>query len=140
MPIACRLVSISALAIASTFANAQHANECGNAATTIEVGECLRDQFSEADSQLNEAYKEALRVTGSMESFGNREKNSLVGSLRSAQRAWVVFRDRECEFHYDLAYPGTAAALDSVICKVRVTRARTAELTEWASYWRAKGY
>ena len=55
--------------------------------TQLELNECARQEYLDADRMLNEVYR------------GIREKHKddslFLESLRDAQRAWVAFRDAE---------------------------------------------
>ncbi|WP_347927483.1 lysozyme inhibitor LprI family protein [Pseudomonas helvetica] len=67
-----------------------HADDCANAADQRTMSECAAKDYKKADTQLNALYKQINdRLKDNLES-----KKLLVG----AQRAWVAFRDAECEF------------------------------------------
>lgn len=53
--------------------------------------ECVEQKIRIADKELNRSYKEAL------ERISN-EASDLEDVFRSAQRAWLKFKDAECEF------------------------------------------
>ncbi|HIF9137622.1 TPA: lysozyme inhibitor LprI family protein [Photobacterium damselae] len=53
--------------------------------------ECVEQKIKIADKELNRSYKEAL------ERISN-EASDLEDVFRSAQRAWLKFKDAECEF------------------------------------------
>jgi uncharacterized protein YecT (DUF1311 family) len=113
---------------------------CEKAVTTLEIEACLGRQYSNADYQLNQAYNRLMGKMRSIEEFQKMKSGTLVAPLRAAQRAWLVFRDKECELYYSLSYPGTGAAGSFVACKVRLTKMRAGELDQQATVWSSRGY
>lgn len=76
------------------FANvmAENFDPCQQAMTQTEISSCSVNAFRKADDLLNQEFKKALSLLNSAQ----KEK------LRLAQRAWLNFRDMQCEFHvYD---------------------------------------
>lgn len=84
---------------------------------TMDMIECIFDEAKRQDDRLNQAYQ-ALRAGLSPE----RRKQ-----LQQAQRAWIKFRDANCEFYYD-PDGGTLARVAANQCVMRMTASRAAEL------------
>src|SRR5258707_13364449 len=78
---------------------------------------CMSDETARQDARLNANYKTLLAKLSA-----NRTK-----TLLDAQRAWIKFRDLNCEFYYD-PDGGTAARLDSNDCFLQETADRAKEL------------
>lgn len=114
--------------------------DCSKAVSTLEVNHCLSEELKQADGQLNETYQGFLNTLKSMEEFGKMPKGLLVEGLRKAEREWMAYRDRNCEFYSNLAYGGTAAGTDYVSCQVKMTKERLNELKKEAEFWKDKGY
>jgi uncharacterized protein YecT (DUF1311 family) len=85
-----------------------------------ELNMAAGQEYQDADKELNRVYKELM---GKLDQPGKRK-------LIAAERAWIKFRDAECDFRsfdnlggtiYPMVYAGSAAAL---------TRERTAQLQE----------
>ncbi len=71
---------------------AENFDPCQQAMTQTEISSCSINAFRKADDLLNQEFKKSLGLLGSVQ----KEK------LRLAQRAWLNFRDMQCEFHvYD---------------------------------------
>ena len=79
-----------------------------------------------ADDELNRYY------TAAVERLKSNEKVETLAQLRGSQRAWLRFRDAECEAVAMSWRPGSIAATMQGECFDRLTRARTR--TIWASW------
>lgn len=68
-------------------AHASH-NSCENATTQAQINACSASDYAAEDSRLNSSYSslQSLLTTS--------EKNK----LKVAQRAWIDFRDKACQF------------------------------------------
>jgi uncharacterized protein YecT (DUF1311 family) len=76
------------------------------------------EKFKQADNELNAAYGRLLA------------KISPAGqsALREAQRAWLRFRDLECEFETLGTNDGTVHPMLLLMCKTGLTQMRTTQL------------
>jgi uncharacterized protein YecT (DUF1311 family) len=84
---------------------------------TPEMMDCMSAETARQDARLNENYKRLMSKVSA-----KRKK-----TLLEAQRAWIKFRDLNCEFYYD-ADGGTAARLASNDCFLQATADRAKEL------------
>ena len=75
------------------------AQDCNNAPTQAEMAECAAKAYQEADRKLNDTYG---KVTSRLSDLPE-----VKVSLTKAQRAWISFRDAECEFSNAQAGGGT---------------------------------
>ena len=78
---------------------------------------CITDEFKVQDARLNTAYHKV------MAGLNERQK----AKLRAAQRAWVVFRDADCQSASDEDW-GTVSYVGSNSCMLVRTVERTLEL------------
>jgi uncharacterized protein YecT (DUF1311 family) len=62
--------------------------DCGKFTTQMDLNKCAMDNLKSADKALNGAYQALLA----------KQDDASKLRLRQAQRAWIVFRDRECAF------------------------------------------
>lgn len=92
-----------------------------SAETTYELRVKADAEFKAADRALNEIYGKVMRD-------GDEARRKL---LRDVQRAWIRFRDLECEFQYTYYSNGTLAPLSSMLKMTALTRKRTKELEEY---------
>ena len=84
---------------------------------TSEMIDCMSAETARQDARLNANYKKLLAKLSA-----KRKK-----TLLDAQRAWIKFRDLNCEFYYD-PDGGTAARLASNDCFLQATADRAKEL------------
>lgn len=82
---------------------------------------CVGAEMKIQDAALNAAYRDAL----------TRLNPRQQGKLRTAQRAWLAFRDADCAAHYDEDW-GSLSTISANFCVLRRTVERTIELEEFA--------
>jgi uncharacterized protein YecT (DUF1311 family) len=85
--------------------------------TTAGMVDCISTEAKQQDVRLNKAYKD-LMATLSPE----RKKQ-----LQEAQRAWIKFRDANCDFYYD-PDGGSLARVSANDCVMSSTARRAKEL------------
>ena len=85
--------------------------------TTADMLQCGGEELDRQDARLNDAYKKLMSKLSS-----DRKK-----ALLKAQRAWVRFREANCDYWYD-PQGGTAARLNASGCSLTMTAARAKEL------------
>lgn len=113
---------ISGLALASLCGLVQAAQSCDDAATQQEMNACAGDEYQAADKALNTTYAEIM----------GRLDGDAKERLGAAQRAWIGFRDAECEF---VSAPTSGDSINGMVkagCLEELTRQRTETLE---SYW-----
>lgn len=86
----------------------------------FQLQQCGAIAFRDADRALNRAYQKALSARGA----------DAAQVLKTAQRSWLSFRDKECEWESDLYQGGTLAPVIFVNCLVALTQARSQRLTQ----------
>lgn len=79
--------------------------------------DCITEERAFQDGELNKAYK------ASMETLNSRQQ----AKLKTAQRAWIGFRDAVCAAEQDEDW-GTISRLNAHMCLLRRTVERTIEL------------
>ena len=104
-------------------------NPCERAGTQADSTECAWKQFRQADQVLNTQYRNAIAEAVRRDSHGWKDRRpSDVEALRSAQRAWINFRDLHCRVE---GYWGRGGTIESMLvnfCFTRLTRERTEQL------------
>lgn len=118
-----RLVLIGLAAGLPGIAIAADAGRCENLTAQQDRNACISEVLAEADAVLNRAYRQ---LSDRLDGNGRR-------NLVAAERAWIVFRDRECDLRtgYDavnLENNGTLAPYLVGECKLDLTAGRTADL------------
>lgn len=83
--------------------------------TTVEMEACVEKSQKVVETELNLAYGRALRSlpksNNSAGSYAQVRRN-----LVEAQRAWVLFRQKDCDAVYALAMDGSARGLEYLGC------------------------
>jgi uncharacterized protein YecT (DUF1311 family) len=108
---AAALLGAAALAFAG---DAGNPGECTG--STPEMVDCLMAQHAHWDKELTIAYQRAMKDAVPAQ----KEK------LREAERAWIKYRDANCEFY--AAGEGTIAQIDAAACLLNMTQKRAEEL------------
>lgn len=101
----------------------QPSNPCADAQTTVEMRDCAGREYKQADAELNAVYKQLMAT------LSDKEHQA---SLRSAQQAWLKYRDANCEFDAFENRGGTIYPVVYTSCLTAMTIARTKELREEA--------
>lgn len=111
------------LALFSIQSLAAEYERCDSAVNTMEIDQCLGGEFDKYDKRLNQAYQKTLKDL----------EPSVRKALVEAQRAWIIFRDKECDAVYAFWREGTIRNAKYMGCKIEKTSQRTDELTDWGS-------
>ena len=98
---------------------AKTADPCPNARTDSEMNACAEQKYKQADAELNRVYQELMRASG-----GRDQK------LKSAQLAWLKFRDAECDYEASQYEGGSMKPMVYSFCLGDVTSARTKQLRD----------
>jgi uncharacterized protein YecT (DUF1311 family) len=117
---------------------AQEADYCLDRASEAAYNECLELRYLHTDGALNLLYQQALGMIDDLEAVSEEEAQPEAWrtALRAAQRAWIAFKDAECE---------TLAPLESwmapqddwlilndeqakLLCRIRLTEARVQDI------------
>ena len=97
------------------------AGPCENAQTQYEMGECAHKKFVAADAELNRVYNQLAAKIDDAEQRAQ---------LKTAELAWIKFRDENCTFEGLFYKGGTMRPMIESFCLAHVTKARAAELRE----------
>lgn len=113
----------------ATAASAQEV-DCANAMAQIEMTYCAEQDWMDADSDLNDAYRAAMAAVRLIDAGLAPRERGAEAHLRSAQRAWITFRDEACAAEGYQMYGGSAAPMVIYGCRAKLTRQRARDL--WA--------
>lgn len=94
--------------------------DCSKAVTQMDMNQCALRDFEAADKRLNAIYR---RVVAAQEGDGAK--------LKTAQRAWIAFRDAECAFETAESEGGSIHPMEFSMCLTKVTKARSKELEDY---------
>ncbi len=95
---------------------------CANAQTTSEMRDCAGREYKQADEELNRVYRQLM---AKLDDEGRKT------ALRTAQQAWIKYRDANCDFASYLNRGGTIEPVVRYNCMTGMTVARTKELREY---------
>src|SRR5688572_11246929 len=96
----------------------ERANESG---VTVDLVECSQQKLAAADSELNKTYQQLVSK------LGDKKWRT---KLRTAQQAWIKFRDANCDYESEFSGGGSAATFEYNFCLADTTAARAKELHE----------
>lgn len=105
--------------------------DCNNAQTQMDMNICADQDYKQADKALNTAYKKAVAAAREMDDNVRDMGEAYVGAvdaLKRAQRAWIGYRDGQCEFAGFEARGGSMEPMLVSGCLADLTRKRTDEL------------
>ena len=117
-------VLLSLLLLSATGAKTQkrsQAGPCENAQTQYEMDECAHKELVAADAELNRVYNQLAAKIDDAEQRAQ---------LKTAELAWIKFRDENCTFEGLFYKGGTMRPMIESFCKADVTRTRAAQLRE----------
>ncbi|OHV81358.1 lysozyme inhibitor LprI family protein [Ensifer sp. LCM 4579] len=121
------------LSTASAFAQEQPEVNCQEAVTQMDLNICAHRDYEAADMELNSIYRQAIAAMQETDKeLGdiNAAHVGAVGALKKAQRAWIGYRDGQCELAGFEARGGSMEPMLVSGCLADLTRKRTAELKE----------
>jgi uncharacterized protein YecT (DUF1311 family) len=107
------------LLAASAAAGDADAIDCNNAMTQNDMNICADKDYQAADKKLNDVYR---KVAAALDDANYKAK------LKSAEKAWIQYRDTECTFEVAQNEGGTIYPMEYSGCITRLTGARTKEL------------
>ncbi|MEJ8678797.1 lysozyme inhibitor LprI family protein [Plesiomonas shigelloides] len=104
--------------------------DCGNAANTLEINACLQKQQEQMEAQLNQVYREVLAQI-SAESAQPDSPAQMKQQFIAAQRAWISFREKDCQAVYTFWSQGTIRNAMYLGCMRSRAEQRIKELQEY---------
>ncbi len=119
------------LPLANVGAQTPNPIDCSHATSTMEMNECADRDFAAADRVLNETYQKALAMIGRDDGSPAYTAAEWEKQFRASQRAWVAFRDADCNGLVPVEWSGGSITSYQVLsCMIELTKARTQMLRE----------
>jgi uncharacterized protein YecT (DUF1311 family) len=115
------VVASTALAVEAPTSAAHTACMGKSGGVTSAMLDCIATELQRQDARLNRAYKAAMAPLSAP-----RKKQ-----LQAAQRAWLAYRDANCQFYAD-PEGGSVAAVVANDCVLSATASRALELENLA--------
>ena len=100
--------------------------------TTTGISACIVAETEAWDRMLNDEYQQTMAAFRALDATGDVAGRGLERSptLREAQRAWIAFRDAECELQYARWGLGTMRQIAGANCLLAMTAERAIKLVE----------
>ena len=111
--------------VLALLAAAPSAVDCANTPVQSEMNECALVEYNKVDDALNVQWKRTSKV------FAGRSAGD-VARLRAAQRAWIAFRDADCDAEYPWDIGVSLDKMSNIYCRTEMTAERTHRLEELA--------
>ncbi|YCI03150.1 lysozyme inhibitor LprI family protein [Ensifer sp. D2-11] len=126
--------ALSLLLCCTASADAQQPEpDCRKAVTQMDLNICADQGYRAADAELNKTYRLAVAAMQATDKELGDIDAAYVGALealKKAQRAWIGYRDGQCELAGFEARGGSMERMLVSGCLAELTRKRTAELKE----------
>jgi uncharacterized protein YecT (DUF1311 family) len=107
---------------AAALPGAAAAQECDRAdESQTGMNICAATDYRAADAELNQTYDKIVKRLGADEATKKR--------LKEAQRAWIAFRDAECDFATSGSRDGSIYPMIQAQCLEGLTSARSEQLS-----------
>jgi uncharacterized protein YecT (DUF1311 family) len=115
-----RRIFLSACLVVMAAASAAPAQECDrNDDSQQMMNICAGTDYDAADAKLNKTYRDLV----------GRNDDKTNKLLQTAQRAWIAFRDAECNYSTSDSEGGSIHPMEVSECLTRLTNDRIKQLT-----------
>jgi uncharacterized protein YecT (DUF1311 family) len=102
--------------------------DCDNAETQSDMTSCAQARYDEADKGLNAQYKLTRAAMATIDEDLDGDMKGAEQALLKAQRAWINYRDAQCENYGFQARGGTMEPMLVAGCLADLTDLRAKEL------------
>jgi uncharacterized protein YecT (DUF1311 family) len=94
-----------------------------SSSSQADLNECYGKAYRKADSELNAIYKQINERL--------KDRTASAKLLIAAQKAWIAFRDAECNFSTSASAEGSVYPMTQAICLEGLTTKRIDELKNY---------
>jgi uncharacterized protein YecT (DUF1311 family) len=105
---------------------------CKTTETQVEMTYCSEQDYNAADKRLNAQYQAARKVMKAWDADAMEGTDSADAAFVRAQRAWIAYRDAQCESYGFQGHGGSIEPQLIYDCQRDLTVKRTAEIKELA--------
>ncbi|MCZ4288399.1 lysozyme inhibitor LprI family protein [Hoeflea alexandrii] len=119
----------SVAGLLATSALADDKPDCIDPQTQMEMTYCAGVDYDKADADLNALWPGIVAAAKQNDEYvadmaRERGVPTTLEALRNAQRAWITFRDAQCEYEAYEVFGGTMQPMVGSLCLARLTRER----------------
>jgi len=107
--------------------------DCANALTTPDINECASVEQKKVEARLNTTYKTVLAYLDHADPIIKDDAASAKLKLIEAQRAWIKFREADCQAQYEFNASGTIRTVLWISCMQAHAEQRTRDLESFSS-------
>jgi uncharacterized protein YecT (DUF1311 family) len=119
------------LLAAVSAATADDEIDCNNQMAQQVMNACAYKEYEAADAELNTVWKEARTTAKDLDAELSEDLKDAEKALLAGQRAWIAYRDGQCELAGFEARGGSMEPMLVSGCLADLTRKRTKELREF---------
>lgn len=124
-----------AILVLGASARAEDLPDCIDPQTQMEMSYCAHLDFETADKELNALWPDVVAAAKQSDEYVAEQAKSMgvpttLEALRTAQRAWITFRDAECEYQSYSFFGGTGQAMIGSACLAELTLVRIDQLRQ----------
>jgi uncharacterized protein YecT (DUF1311 family) len=83
------MMTLSATSVQAKDARLYAVKNCGKFTVQMDLNKCAEDNYQSADKALNKIYQALM---------ADQDDAPSKQRLKQSERAWIVYRDRECDF------------------------------------------
>ena len=118
------------LIFALLFSPAAQALNCKEAITTLDIDECAKIEQEKVEAELNSVYQKIMKEL-SVPDTEYEKPSEVKSALLKAQRAWVTFREADCNAVYTQYQDGTIRNVMYISCMQARAEQRIKELKQF---------
>ncbi|WP_045023525.1 lysozyme inhibitor LprI family protein [Rhizobium nepotum] len=111
---------------------ADDAPDCTSPQTQTDMTECAGEDYEKADRQLNAEYQKVRKQLAERDRSAEESDKGATDALITAQRAWVAFRDANCDAFGFQARGGTMEPMLVSACLADMSSKRADELRQFS--------
>ncbi|MGV2123113.1 lysozyme inhibitor LprI family protein [Agrobacterium vitis] len=124
------LVGLALLALSGSVL--AQTRDCRDPKTQSDMTACAVQDFDAADKAMNAQWKITRKVFVEQDATLEDDLKGAEKALLKAQRAWIDYRDGQCEAQGFYVRGGTMEPMEVAACKAEMTKTRTKELKSLA--------
>jgi len=110
---------------------AEEAAPCADAVTNLAMRECLGKAYERADTELNAVWTKVMANVADADYLTAAQRADWKKELLEAQRAWVQFKEHDCNGAVGFEWWGGSGAGTAIAsCLFDYTAARTKDLKQ----------